>query len=213
MREAKQPKSARGFTLNELLVSMAILGILSGLLIANFSRGRLSDDLRISSQSLASNLRRVQNLAQIGQSLVTGVVPPGGYGIAFEWLPNQNTYSIFADIAYFDIICITSNPNNANMQYDGASCDQLAEAGVVQFRPDVVVSRIKLKGITCDFGGACPWDQYLDIAFKPPKPIPVVDGAVGLTLEIELRHLKNNQNRTITIIGPSGQISERAGGI
>lgn len=216
MQVAARPNQPKGFTLNELLVSMAILGVLSALLIANFSRGRLSDDLRISSQTLASNLRRVQNLATVGQTLASGKVPPGGYGVAIEWVPSQKAYAVFADIGYVDGSCLLSNPSNANKEYDGPSCDELAEGGVVQFRADVVFERAQIDSGSFFTFGVDPRgddDSYFDIGFKPPKPIPVLDGAAGHTIKIELRHMKSDQYRTITIIGPSGQISERSGRI
>lgn len=203
--------SPQGFTLNEILTSTVIFVILAAMVIANFRRGQLSDDLRISTQTFTGHLRRVQNLSTVGQTLADGTVPPGGYGISIAWAPDENDYTLFADT--FDASCAPSNPGSANSEYD-AACDPLAETGNVRLRPSVVFDRIKVDATNVAFGdGSWDDDGRVDIAFKPPKPLPVTDGATGKTVRIQLRHTKTNEVRTVTIIGASGQVSERLGGI
>ncbi|MFH1171723.1 MAG: type II secretion system protein [bacterium] len=223
-RDTFRSQQPRGYTLPELLVSIAVFGILTTMLIANFHRGSLADDLRVSSQTFAENLRTVQNLAMIGRSVLVGAntkVPPGGFGVSLPWISSK-TYTLFADTAIPQGTgCIMSDANNPNFQYDaGLGCDQTVDAGNVQFRPNIVIDAIKIDATQWVFGNGTwsPWgssdpNNAIDIAFQPPKPIPVADGLVGKTIQIELRHLQTNQYRTITIIGPSGQISERFGRI
>lgn len=209
----------KGFTIAELLISIAIMMILTTMVIANFSRGRLSDDLRVSSQNLAENLRTVQNLATVGQAIAINGntrVPPGGYGIAIPWAQKERQYMPFADIAKMDSgNCVTTDAGTANVEFDGPSCDQLVGAGTVTLQPDVVFSAIKVNDTETDFGNGT-WGNdllYVNFDFRPPQPIPVIDGVNGQTVQIELEHTKTGDFRTITIIGPSGQISERAGKI
>jgi prepilin-type N-terminal cleavage/methylation domain-containing protein len=211
-----------GFSLVELIVSITIFLILSTLLIANFYRGRQADDLRLSAQEFAGYLRRVQNLSTAGQSIFTPTgerVPPGGYGISIPWVGNANTYVLFADIRSAEAgPCTDTNPVTANSQYE-IGCDIFADAATVTLRPSVVIYRMKVKtptGETLYTFGSGGWDALnnrVDIAFRPPKPIPVLDGETGRSIQIEFQHLKTSQTRTVTIIGASGQISERIGSI
>ncbi|MBI3956436.1 MAG: prepilin-type N-terminal cleavage/methylation domain-containing protein [Candidatus Kerfeldbacteria bacterium] len=223
---SRRSRLSGGFTLNELVVSIAILALLMSLLIANFQRGRLSDDLRVSAQNLAANLRRMQNLSTVGQSVMTGTgerVPPGGYGVSMEWT-TTGSYELFADVARRPVLgnCQSTTPADANSEYEeGIDCDALVEAQTVSLRPDVVFWAVQVgTGVTTQFGSGS-WtggpsgdnDERVDIAFKPPKPIPYLDGTSGISFRIELKHMRTNQTRTIIVIGASGQISERAGSI
>lgn len=206
------------FSLTELVVSIGIFGMLTALVIANFSRGRLADDLRYSAQTMASNLRRIQNLATIGQALQGGGVPPGGYGVSVAWAADPSEYTLFSDTAILvSGTCQISSTSDADSQYTpGASpCDQPAEAGTVKLRPGVVLNQVKIDSTTSVFGSGT-WDtnnNRVDIAFQPPKPVPLIDGVASKTVRLELKHIKTGALRTITINGASGQISESAGGI
>ncbi|MFZ5363974.1 MAG: pilus assembly FimT family protein [Patescibacteria group bacterium] len=85
----------KGFTIIELLVSLSIFIIVTAMVVTNFRGGNRSDELKIAAETIASSLRRVQNMALAGE-LVDGISPPGGYGIYFN-LGNPGQYLIFAD--------------------------------------------------------------------------------------------------------------------
>lgn len=205
-RQKRDRSEAAGFTLNELLVSSVIFIILATLVIANFRQGQYADDLRISAQTLESHFRRVQNLATAGQALSSGEVPRGGYGVNIPFFLDANQYLLFADIASFS--GTACDPTAANSEYDPA-CDPLTPEGAVLLKPGVVLSRITVGNPPIDI--TIPSD--VDITFRPPKPIPLLDGVSGKSVSFELKHTKTNDYRTITIIGASGQISERIGQI
>ncbi len=59
-------KLLRGFTLPEVLLSLAIIGIIGGMTIPMYSTFMVRNDLDIAATSIAQNLRRAQALAQAG---------------------------------------------------------------------------------------------------------------------------------------------------
>ncbi|MEK7606764.1 MAG: prepilin-type N-terminal cleavage/methylation domain-containing protein [Patescibacteria group bacterium] len=117
-----------GFTLVELMVSIAIVGLMSMAAIANFRGGARADELRIAAQETVVKIREAQTMAMTGRTAnlcqsdeggeVGGVcvptigcatgetcqtlVPRGGYGV---YLASASGFILFAD-------------GNANHEYD-----------------------------------------------------------------------------------------------
>ncbi len=208
MKQHRSPTTRRGtngYSIPELIVSLFIFAMLATLVIANFRRGGERDLLRASAQELSGNIRRMQNLATVGQALTSGKVPPGGYGVSFLWQANQNTYTLFADVATgIPGSCVDSIPNNATSLYD-VGCDVKVDAGDTVFRPNVVMTSVEKNGVPVTT------PSQMNIAFKPPKPVPVIDGVTGDTLKIVLRNTRTGETRSVIVVGSSGQISERIG--
>lgn len=216
----QRSKSEKGFTISELIVSVAITALLTTVVIANFKRGGYSDDLRQSSQLFMGDLRRMQNLAMIGQAIAS-TVPKGGYGIhiAFYAAPQPAGQTPFY-IRFADVFRDFGAPTNcrqltdADLPDSSYDCnDYLIEGGYAVFKPGVVINRIKVGSVFLTPSSDASTPTSVDIGFRPPKPVPVVDGATGETIAIELLQTKTSTYRTITIIGPSGQINEQPGQI
>ncbi|MEA2098067.1 MAG: prepilin-type N-terminal cleavage/methylation domain-containing protein [Patescibacteria group bacterium] len=93
-----------GFTIIELIVVMAIMGIMFAVTIPQYSKIRDSKALSLGEEQIINDIRMVQNYAY---SILKndGSFPVGGYGINFS--NNSKEYIIFAD-------------KNGNMEYDGA---------------------------------------------------------------------------------------------
>jgi prepilin-type N-terminal cleavage/methylation domain-containing protein len=66
MREIENSK--RGFTLIEILIVIAIIGILSAMVLVSISAGRTARDLDRSAHEVAAVLREAQNYALSGRS-------------------------------------------------------------------------------------------------------------------------------------------------
>jgi prepilin-type N-terminal cleavage/methylation domain-containing protein len=86
--------SLTGFTLVELIVSIAILATISGLFLANYSSLRKRAGLPAAANKLASDIRTAQSYA-LGAKKINNQIPLGGWGIYLR--RNQSEYTIFAD--------------------------------------------------------------------------------------------------------------------
>lgn len=195
----------KGFTLIEMLISLAIFGVITGMVMANFKQGSQGDELRISSQLMASAIRRAQTAAVAGQTTSycvlgtndkklcknAGDCPSGtcatevphGYGVHFSSAAVENRKVImFADI-------------------DGDNVYSPSEA----IRTDNVSSGpfVYVQTVAPTVGG------MLDIVFVPPKPTIFINNNVtadGIAT-ITVRHDNIGQQKRITINKVSGQIS------
>jgi type II secretory pathway pseudopilin PulG len=91
-------KKESGLTLTEILVTIAIIIILSGLVIANSGAGQGQLALSRSANKLAQDIRRAQEMAMSATICEPcGNVVPPYYGIEFD-KNNNDSYFIFADL-------------------------------------------------------------------------------------------------------------------
>jgi len=60
-------RARRGFTLVELLVSISIIGVMTGMMLANFRGGQQSAEIRLASDLLVAQLRSVQTSSYAGR--------------------------------------------------------------------------------------------------------------------------------------------------
>ena len=86
----------RAFTLLELLVTIAITGILAAMIFSNFSSERYRNNLKASVRQLQIDIQAMQTNAQAGVVLPGTSVVPNGYGVVVETTP-PTTYKLFAD--------------------------------------------------------------------------------------------------------------------
>ncbi len=83
-----------GFTIPELLVSMAIFLIILGITMANLKQGNDTNTLRLKALEVANDIRRVQNNALVALPLANGTIP-GNWGIHF--VSSSKQYIIFSE--------------------------------------------------------------------------------------------------------------------
>jgi len=163
-------KKESGLTLTEILVTIAIIIILSGLIIANSGAGKSQLALSRSANKLAQDIRRAQEMAMSAEKCPTGTgcagqIPPG-YGIYL--IQNSENYLLYAD----------TNPGEI---YDGG---------------DAGIETIPLeKGIHIkDLGPAST-----SINFKPPDPkINISGGGNEVFIVIALK-ADQTKTRTIRV--------------
>ncbi|MFW0862598.1 MAG: pilus assembly FimT family protein [Candidatus Komeilibacteria bacterium] len=86
----------KGFTLIELVVAMGVFLSLFLIVIVNFRSGESINELRLETQKIASDIRKVQTLSLTGSDYNNASVGVGGYGIMFK--ANNNDYVIFNDV-------------------------------------------------------------------------------------------------------------------
>ncbi len=89
--------SQKGYTLAEMLVIMAIIAIISTVVLTQYRTGEKQNLLRLKTQEVVNNLRRVQNMSLSGQEY-KGVIPSlGGFGAHFD-ISAPSSYVLFADM-------------------------------------------------------------------------------------------------------------------
>lgn len=89
---------SRGFTLAELMVTMAVMVLLFGAVFVNMRFGNTQKKPHIAAVEFVGQLEKMRNFSQTGKLFGT-TVPQGGWGIAFEFGPSTATsYSLFADV-------------------------------------------------------------------------------------------------------------------
>lgn len=86
-------KQARGFTLIELSVTIAIMGILTVFVVVMFQQSERQRKLLLAAEQLKADFVYIRNLS-LASRQVGGTRPFGGYGMQFT---RGNAYTIFAD--------------------------------------------------------------------------------------------------------------------
>ena len=84
-----------GMTLIELLTSIAVIALISGIFLANYHSNIKRTDLTMTSQTAVADIRLAQGNA-LGLLKYQGQVPAGGWGAYFSTVASS-TYVIFAD--------------------------------------------------------------------------------------------------------------------
>ncbi|MFH1867263.1 MAG: type II secretion system protein [Patescibacteria group bacterium] len=177
--------SPSGFTLMELLVSVAIFLIITGLVIVNFRSGRYRDELVGAAEAIQTSLREMQTAYNSGDTVecVTGEKEPpaNGFGVEITEIPTIKT---FAD-------CGKDTPG-VDYQYEDT---------------DVLLKEITISShITVDI--TAPNELTLNVVFAPNSEEVRINQDVnfGGDAEILLEHTKSGRQATVTINSISGLI-------
>jgi prepilin-type N-terminal cleavage/methylation domain-containing protein len=164
-----------GFTLIELIVSISIIAMMSGLFLANYHSTNESTELKMTAQKLASDIRLVQNYS-LGSKEYGGNMPAGGWGIHLDRVSFPNSYILFAD-------------SDGNMQYDSGESDADKGGQTISLPVGVNVGDI-------DIGSSV---NSVDITFLPPDPITNIwDGSNAYNF-VDIILIEENGNMTRTV--------------
>jgi len=189
----------RGFTLIELLISIAIIGILFTVTIVNFRQGKYNDDLRLSADRLASDLRELQNFALTGfttSGSATGV-PSGGYGIVI--VEDDQGYFTFMDDS-------DAMPNRLFQFGPSDEDDTLIASGATTLPQYVSVASVALD----DDDVNCPEPDVgtFTAVFAPPAAAIYFCGVSSTdTASVTLQHAQTGETRTVEIGAVTGRIT------
>lgn len=219
----KKTGGKNGFTLIEVLVSMAIFTILFGITIVAFQQTRKIERLRGGTLQLVSDLQKVRNFSSTGMAQ-SGTVPVGGYGIHLD--KNATSYRIFADKELVN----SDNPANpclscfdfCNLRYDGVGLNDCNDPTVLNINLQSGVIIYDIRDIT---GGVNNSKSSADITYKPLESFPYIgfltalenrdpnksalyEAKTGLTIEIFMKLKDNDICRKVTVKGSISQIAE-----
>jgi len=184
---------ASGFTLVEMIVVVGIIGILSTVVVLQFTGTNRNFSLQNAQSFLRSDLRRVMTYASTGKTCCTDQAVPEGYGLLIT--PGNTTYELYADV-------------DGDHMYTSGGVDQILETidaqtgeSVVGVTPasDVEVEScgpVGTSGLTCDFLTAVPGG------------VLYANGQSSGTFQIILRQTKSSVDATkkITVDLQSGQV-------
>lgn len=70
-------KNLRGFTFVEVMMVMAIIGIMAGMVVVSFTKNRVERELETNAREFAGVVREAQNYALTGKQFVAGTDPCG----------------------------------------------------------------------------------------------------------------------------------------
>jgi len=107
-RKSFRSSNRFAFTITEMIIVVAIVGLIAGLTLANYRAHERQLVLESETQKIVSVLRQIQMMA-LSKPTVDSEPPQGGYG--FYW--TASSYLIFGD-------------SNANYQYD-AETDKIIQ--------------------------------------------------------------------------------------
>jgi len=162
----------KGFTLLELIVSVAIIGIVSSISIANYKSVNIQNRLVTSTHNLVNNLRLSQTYS-LGSKEFGGNISSGGWGVYFN-IANPDYYIIFAD-------------TNGDKDYTSSA----EKHQQVELSKNVSINKIS------DIFHASL--SELAITFVPPDPTIYINSSTINTASIILNEDINNSTSTISI--------------
>jgi prepilin-type N-terminal cleavage/methylation domain-containing protein len=169
-----------GFTLIEMMVSLAVIALVSVLFIANFHSANKRTDLILAAQTLVSDLHAAQNNS-LGLTKYNGTVPPGGWGISLA--TSSNSYTLFADV-------------DGNMQYSTSTEGNVLYGARVTTLP----ANISISQLQTSLASSTP---AVNVTFLPPDPqtniYDVNSGATSTLLTITMKESLNNTTKTVQV--------------
>lgn len=131
LRNLNTISNQNGFTLAEVLVSIFIIALLSGIIFSSYQQGARRFALQRSANKLARDMRKVEEMAMSTKES-SGATSQAGYGIYLK-AANPNSYILFTDR---DGDCIYDEPNEKieNLSFEpGVKIDFLAKLAGVEF--------------------------------------------------------------------------------
>lgn len=175
----------KAFTLLEMIVSISMISMVSGLFIANYRSANKRTDLIMTAQNLVADIHLAQNNT-LGLIKYNDEVPAGGWGISFDI--SRNYYTLFAD---GDV------PGSSGyMAFDSATEANQNYGGRVTHLPENII----ISGLTTTGGLA---NDAVNVTFLPPDPVTniyrVAAGSTSTSLEIQLQEKRNNSVKTIRV--------------
>lgn len=166
-----------GFTLLELIVSVGIITMVTGLFLANYSSANRRTDLTMTAQKLVSDVRLAQSyalgLAKYGNDTSINI-PAGGWGVHFDLQGlGSDRYVIFAD-------------NDGDHAYDSDESNESYGAVISHLPKNISINSISM-------------GTKMDVIFMPPDPVTYIknDISSSTSATVVLRDNKTNALKTV----------------
>lgn len=172
-RRSARRSADKAFILIELIVVMGIIAILSGIVLINYRTGQEQLALQRATNKLASDIRRVQEMAMSARE--SNGVPPR-YGVQFT-TTDPDYYILFADL-------------NDNGKYEPGDDDPIE---TTTFEQGVSIDQLFI-------GDSLSSTTKIWITFEPPDPIIEIrnPAATGFSIA-KVQLIGANQTKTIEV--------------
>jgi len=174
----KIKNNQQGFTLLELLVSLAIMTTLISVFLVDYKSGNRGTELSLVAQNVITDIRLAQNNT-LGSVEYNGNIPLGGWGVYFHTGSGfNNNYIVFADV-------------NGDGEYDPITEGNTSfGARKVDLPEKVVIDSIET--------GADGISDNVHISFLPPEPETIIFNKTTLnnSLDTTITIKENWNNKT-----------------
>ncbi|HEV7121367.1 MAG TPA: prepilin-type N-terminal cleavage/methylation domain-containing protein [Candidatus Paceibacterota bacterium] len=177
---ARARHAARGFTLVEMLVTLAILAIITAVAITGQSTFNQSILLNDTSYTVALSAREAQSLGLSSRKFAG--VQNGGYGVHFANLNPTKSYTVFADVqsaplaepAWCPAVATTTpESKSGNCLYDGIGETFQTYDLTRGFTLSDFCGRTTSGGLQCASGGNL---QSMDVLYLRPNTQAIITG-------------------------------------
>lgn len=171
-----------GFTIIELIVSTAIIALVTGIFLANYSTANRRTDLTMTAQKLVSDIRVAQSyalgLARYGTQ-ASNNVPVGGWGVHINLASGNDRYTIFAD-------------DNGDTYYNlGEAYDSLG-GQTIYLPKNLIIQSLQVASTN---------STKVNMTFLPPDPLTFINNGVasGTSAVIVLKDTRSNSIKTVRV--------------
>ena len=186
MKQKLSPNTQEGFTLLEMLVVIGIMGLVASIFVVNFAAFRGPRNLRIATNELVTNLRKIQSYT----------------------LSSRNT-SAGKSVKYYMIKFNNAAGNNTSYQVQSINSDDTFSSALETINlPDGIIVRPRIsapQGLQLEqpIGGTVsyPISNCTQVAFSLPFSRVYLDGSCTMnTLVNNLVNLVGIANSRLTIV-------------
>lgn len=193
---AKLKQNKEGFTLLEMVTSMALIVVITTVFIANYRSSNKRTDLTMTAQKMVADIHAAQNNT-LGLVKYGDEVPAGGWGVHFD-MSQPDRYVVFADL---DRPASTEPgqiwPADAGyMRYDG-STEGSESLGA---RAVALPAGISLYAMTIGSTNVSSSGQ-VNVSFLPPDPKTNISNGVATStvMTVTLKEAREGAVKTIKV--------------
>lgn len=161
-----------GFTLIEVLISIGIIALLTGIFYANYRGAGIRTDLKGAAQKLANDIRLAQNFS-LGTKEFNESTPSGGWGVYFDIVNYPDSYLIFAD-------------KNENFEYDEHNNEKYR---TINLPANISLISLEIEDLV----------NPANIVFLPPDPQVYINAQRNQNIQITIREIINNTTKIIEV--------------
>ncbi len=192
-KESRQTKPA--FTLLEMITSLALIVIITGVFMANYRSSNKRADLVMTAQKLVADVHAAQNNA-LGLVKYGTEVPAGGWGVHFN-VDNPTQYTLFADLDR----PASNEPGQiyeadpGYMNYDSSVEGDINKGARVVYLPTGI------EIVELEVGSPGNITSMANATFLPPDPrTNIFTGvATSTALKITLKETRENKIKTVRV--------------